>query len=216
MGDSHAGALDGMLVALYGRTGFGIHLIEVPGKPFPALPGLDSPDRDAFFATTLTRIKPGDIVLLARRFIGRDGAFLADPDIGPWIAKVEALAARLRPLGVWVVVAGPPPSFHFDSIFQCMPRPDGTTPCDVDRAVLAAAVDPVMAALDAAARRQPNIYVFDTFTPLCPSERRACSPVVNDIPQFRDKDHLNGAGAAGLAPAFEAFLSRAGLLHRKP
>ena len=216
MGDSHAGALDGMLVALYRQTGLGIHLIETPGKPFPAPPGLDFPDRNAFFATTLTRIEPGDIVLLARLFIRRDGPLRAQPDIGPWISEVEALAARVRPLGAQVVVAGPPPIFHFDTIYRCARRPDGTTPCDVDRATLAAAIDPVMALLDAAARRQPNLHVFDDFTPLCPPERRTCSPVKDDIPQFRDEDHLNGAGAASLAPAFEAFLSRAGLFHPKP
>ncbi len=216
MGDSHAGALDGMMVALYRRTGLGIHLIETPGMPFPAPPGLDFPDRDAFFATTLTRIKPGDIVLLARLFMMREGAVRPMPDVGPWIAEVEALARRLSALGVHVVVAGPPPLFHFDTIFHCALRPDGTTPCDVDRAALAAAIDPVMAALEAAARRQPNLHVFDDFTPLCPPERRTCSPIKDDIPQFRDADHLNGAGAGSLAPSFAAFLTRLGLFQPKP
>ena len=133
------------------------------------------------------------------------------PDVGPWIAEVEALATRLRPLGAQVVVAGPPPIFHFDTIYDCARRPDGTTPCDVDRARLAAVIDPMMAALEAAARRQPNLHVFDDFTPLCPAERRACSPIEDNIPQFRDRDHLNAAGSASLAPAFVTFMAGAGL-----
>ncbi len=211
MGDSHAGALQGMLVALYRQTGLGIHLIETPAMPFPAPPGLDYPDRNAFFATTLTRIEPGDIVLLARVFMSKDGTMAPLPDVVPWIAEVEALATRLRPLGAQIVVAGPPPIFHFDTIYDCARRPDGTTPCDVDRARLAAVIDPMMAALEAAARRQPNLHVFDDFTPLCPAERRACSPIEDNIPQFRDRDHLNAAGSASLAPAFVTFMAGAGL-----
>ena len=216
MGDSHAGSLQGMMVALYRQTGLGIHLIENPAMAFPAPPGLDYPDRNAFFATTLPRMKPGDIVLLARVFVSRDGKMERLPDVVPWIGEVEALATRLRPLGAHVVVAGPPPIFHFDTIYHCAQRPDGTTPCDVDRAVLAAAFAPVMAALEAAARRQPNLHVFDDFTPLCPPERRTCSPVKDNIPQFRDQDHLNAAGSASLAPAFVAFMTGAGLFRSGP
>ena len=215
MGDSHAGALDGMLVALYRRTGLGIHLIETPGMPFPAPPGLDYPDRASFFATTLTRMKPGDIVLLARLFLRRGDRLEPWPELAAWISEVETLAARLQPLGARVVIAGPPPIFHFDTIYHCPPRSDGTTACDVDRAALTAAIDPVMAALEAAARRQPNLYVFDDFTPLCPPGLRTCSPVKDHIPRFRDADHLNGAGSASLAPAFVAFLADTGLFQAR-
>jgi peptidoglycan/LPS O-acetylase OafA/YrhL len=216
MGDSHAGALEGMLVALYRRTGLGIHLVETPGRPFPATPGLEFPAREALFATTMKLFKPGDIVLLSRLYLRREGGLHPMSDVAAWIPAAEALAARLRPLGVRVVVAGPLPYFHFDTIYRCARRPDGTTPCDLDRAILAAAIEPTMAALEAAARRQPNLHVFDDFTPLCPPDQRTCSPVKDDIPLYRDEDHLNALGAEGLAPAFEAFLSRAGLLHLKP
>jgi hypothetical protein len=74
----------------------------------------------------------------------------------------------------------------------------------------------LIASMEAAARRQPNLHAFDDFTPLCPPEHRTCSPVKDDIPQFRDTDHLNGAGAGRLAPSFAAFLTRLGLFQPKP
>jgi hypothetical protein len=207
MGDSHAGHLRGLLVALHEQTGLGIHLIGTPGVPFPVPPGARFAERDAFFAMTLPRLKPGDIVLLGRLFISRDGAFQPLPDIFPWISAVEALAARLRPLGVQVVVAGPPPLFRFASIYNCTPKQNGTTDCDIDRTTLAAAIDPIDLALKAAAGRQSNLHLFDQFAVLCPPEERACTPVRAGIPQFQDQDHLNGAGSASLAPAFRQFLA---------
>ena len=207
MGDSHAGHLRGLLVALHEQTGLGIHLIETPGGPFPVPPGTRFAERDAFFAMTLPKLKPGDIVLLGRLFVSRDGAFQPLPDIDPWISAVEALAARLRPMGVQVVVAGPPPLFRFPSIYSCAPKQNGTTDCDIDRTTLAAAIDPIDLALKAAASRQSNLHLFDQFAALCPPTERTCTPVRAGIPQFRDQDHLNGAGSASLAPAFRQFMA---------
>ena len=207
MGDSHAGHLGGLLVALRERTGLGIHLIETPGVAFPVPRGTQFPERDAIFAMTLPKLRSGDIVLLGRLFLTREGDFAAQPGLDAWIPALEALAARLRPLGVQVVVAGPPPMFRFASIFNCAPKQDATTGCDIPRASLAAAIDPIEAALKAAASRQPNLTVFSQFAVLCPTTERACTPVRDGIPQYRDKDHLNSAGSASLAPAFMHLLA---------
>ena len=208
MGDSHAGHLRGLLVALHDRSGLGIHLIETPGVVFPEQPGTHFAERDAFFAETLPKLRSGDILLLGRLFLTREGDFAALPEIGAWIPSLEALAARMRPLGVQVVVAGPPPIFRFASIYGCAPTPNGTTGCDIQRASVAAAIDPIEAALNAAASRQPNLHIFSQFAVLCPPTGTSCTPVRAGVPQYRDKDHLNSAGSASLAPAFLLFLAK--------
>lgn len=206
MGDSHAGHLQGLLVALHEQIGLGIHLIETPGFAFPPTPGAQLPDRDAFFAKTLERARPGDIILIGHLFLSRQGAIEPRPGLAPWIASVEALAASLRPRGIHVVIVGPPPIFRFASIFSCAPGQDGTTNCDIPRKELAIAVEPVEAELTAATRRQSNLHLFKTFTILCPPAEDTCKPVRAGVLRFRDQDHFNAAGSAGLAPAFAEFL----------
>ncbi|WP_161993746.1 acyltransferase family protein [Muricoccus nepalensis] len=203
MGDSHAGHLLGLLAALQ-REGLGIHLAETPGKAFPLPPGTAMPERDALFEAVLPRMRPGDVLLLARLFLQRTDPPSPWPGLPEWTAEVEALAERLRPRGVRVVVMGPMPLFRFASVFACELEPAGATSCDVPRADLAAVITPVETALAEAAARHPNLRLFRPFAALCPPSAETCSPVRNRIPQFRDRDHLNSAGAASLAPAFLA------------
>jgi peptidoglycan/LPS O-acetylase OafA/YrhL len=210
MGDSHAGQLQGLLVALHEQTGLGIHLIETPGVPFPEPPQAPQTDGDAFFAMTLPLLKPGDTILLGRLFLSRTGGLKPLPDVTAWIAAAEALAEQVRPLGVRVVIAGPPPMFRFDSIYGCASARDGSGPCDMPRATLAAAIEPVEAAIDAAARRQPNLRLFSAFAVLCPPSDAVCSPVRAWVPQYRDEDHLNSAGSRLLEPAFARLLAATG------
>ena len=202
MGDSHAGHLMGLLAALQRGSGFGIHLAETPGKPFPLPPGTALPERDLLFDAVLPRMKPGDIILLGRLFFARDEPPAPMPGLPEWIAAVEALAERMQPRGVRVVVMGPMPMFRFSSIYACRLEPGGITDCDIPRADLAAAIGPIEKALAAAAERHPNLHLFSPFPALCPPTAETCSPVRNRIPQFRDRDHVNSAGAASLAPAF--------------
>ena len=202
MGDSHAGHLRGLLVALHEQAGAGIHLIETPGVTFPLPPGIRFPERDAFFAMTQPRLRPGDIVLLGRLFVSRETAFQPLPDIDAWLSAVVALSVQLRPLGVHVVMAGPPPRFRFASIYGCAPGQNRVSGCDIDRVELASAIDPIEATLRKAANQHPNLHMFSQFAVLCPPEVTACSPIRDGISQFRDLDHLNSAGSASLAPAF--------------
>ena len=147
-------------------------------------------------------MKPGDIILLGRLFFARDEPPAPMPDLPEWIAAVEALAERMQPRGVRVVVMGPMPMFRFSSIYACRLEPRGITDCDIPRADLAAAIGPIEKALAAAAERHPNLTLFSPFPALCPPTAETCSPVRNRIPQYRDRDHVNSAGAASLAPAF--------------
>ena len=104
------------------------------------------------------------------------------------------------------MVMGPLPIYRAASIFSCRPNFDGSTGCGIDRTTLATAIDPIVAALRALATLHPNLLVFDTFAAICPNSQRTCSPVSGRVPQYRDQDHLNAAGAASLAPPFLRFL----------
>ena len=92
--------------------------------------------------------------------------------------------------------------FQFPAIYTCNLRADGGTSCDVARVTLSAVIDPIEKALADAAGKHPNLHLFSSFSSLCPPVALTCSPVRGQIPQYRDRDHLNSAGAASLAPAF--------------
>ena len=212
MGDSHAGHLQGLLAVLRRQLGVGIHLVETPGIPFPLPPGTDFAEGDALFQTTLSRLKPGDVLLLGRLFLTRDEPVSIAPGLDQWIPEVERLAAQMQPLGVQVVVMGPPPMFQFSSIFSCHLAFGGGSDCDVSRASLAKVIDPIERALAEATKGHPNLHVFNSFQVLCPASTTTCSPVKSRTPQYRDRDHLNTAGAASLVPAFLQFATAAGVL----
>lgn len=54
-------------------------------------------------------------------------------------------------------------------------------------------------------KKNKNIYIYDPFNLLCPSET-ICSTINNDIILFRDDDHLSRDGAKYLLPSFIDFL----------
>lgn len=81
MGDSHAGHLMGLLSQLQQKSGYGIHLVETVGEPFPASGGISSPERQKLWNAALARMKSGDFVVLGRIFLTRDGEIKPLPDI---------------------------------------------------------------------------------------------------------------------------------------
>lgn len=207
MGDSHAGHLRGFLGDLREKTGFGIHLVETPGVPFPLPPGSAFAPRTELFDRTRPMLRKGDIIVLARLLFERDAFLQPAPGLDGWIDAVSAFARDMEPLGVKVVVMGPLPMFRYASIARC--RPDtktGRTSCDEERAPLARAVDAVTSDIARGTKKAPNLSVFDSFAALCPPENAVCSPVRQRVPLYRDKDHLNAAGSAALTEAFVAFL----------
>jgi len=48
-----------------------------------------------------------------------------------------------------------------------------------------------------------NMRVFDPVPALCPEFQSNCGPLKQRTPLYRDRDHLNGLGAAQL---FDSFL----------
>ncbi|MDB5544875.1 MAG: hypothetical protein JWO64_2024, partial [Hyphomicrobiales bacterium] len=198
-GDSHAGQLQAMLYGVREATGMGVHLIETPNTPFPSVvETVASIEGQRIFDIVNARFRPGDIVLLARLFLERDGPQRALPDVAAWSVKAAALARQLEPRGVRLVVVGPMPMFRFDSVLSCV-RSLVPSACAADRTPLAAAVDAVTGQIRAAGDGQGPIVLFDPFARLCPAGNKTCTPFLDGRLVFRDKGHLNVLGAAALA-----------------
>ena len=212
LGDSHAGALQGLLYGLHQKLGVGVHLVETPGVPFPM--NRDAPflPRRILYDEIMQRIRPGDVVLLARLYLDRTNANAPLPDLPVWYSDVEKLAADLSVRKVHVVIVGPLPIFHFESIGLCRTGGAHTNVCAVPRNVLAAKAEPVKEGLENLARRSGNIHVFEPFPVLCPEQEAMCAPVKDGIALFADSDHLNSFGARSLTGDFAAFLRQTGIM----
>lgn len=204
LGDSHAGHLQGLLYAVYGQAGMGVHLIETVATPFPTLPGRPSAARQRIFETILERLRPGDIVLVARLMLSRTGDPVPVQGLDEWTASLGELADNMGRRGVNVVVMGPSPMFDFDIVDACVLF----DPCTISRARLAEQVDKVLGTLRLTASSRRNLFVFDSFEVLCPPGIGVCSATRDGVPLMRDQDHLNARGAAALSADFLRFLQQ--------
>jgi len=210
LGDSHAGHLQALLSALHDRTGVGVHLIETPSVAFPMMPSKPFEPRRRIYDRIAEKLRPGDIVLLGRLFLNRTGDGMLE-DVPEWSVELVKLARQLVARKVNVVVVGPPPMFHFNTLLPCWRARSESSGCEIDRTPAAKRVEQVQQILRASALQSDNIFLFDPFAVLCPAGAAACSPFRNGQAIFRDKDHFNSIGAEGLAYAFFAFLKSNGL-----
>lgn len=208
LGDSHAGHLRGLLRSLHKRTGVGVHLIETVDVAFPMTRGNEFEPRQRIYNEILNRLQPGDILLVSRLMLNRQGEHAPLPGLNRWVDDVGALAQQVAVRGAKVVVMGPPPMFGFDVINACVLL----SPCEVNREQLAGHVDEVLGMLRPAAAAHDNLFVYDSFEVLCPPAQDVCSPKRNGLALFRDRDHLNAVGAAALADDFTSFLGKNRLL----
>lgn len=210
MGDSHAGHLRGFLATLREKTGDGIHLVETQGLSFPLPREVAFKPRTELWERVRSSLRKGDVIVLSRLFFDRQNYLSPVAALTAWANDVAALAQSVDELGVKIVVVGPPPIFRFAAIGACRPLVQGGTSCDELRLPLAAATADIRRLFAPVLAQNSNLFYFDTFAVLCPAARLSCSPVENRMPLYRDKDHLNGAGAAALADAFIAFLAKDG------
>jgi peptidoglycan/LPS O-acetylase OafA/YrhL len=210
LGDSHAGHLQALLSALHDRTGVGVHLVETPSVAFPMMPSKPFEPRRRIYDRIAEKLRPGDIVLLGRLFLNRTGDGMLE-DVPEWSVELVKLARQLVARKVNVVVVGPPPMFHFNTLLPCWRARSESSGCEIDRTPAAKRVEQVQQILRASALQSDNIFLFDPFAVLCPAGAAACSPFRNGQAIFRDKDHFNSIGAEGLAYAFFAFLKSNGL-----
>ncbi|AMR66885.1 hypothetical protein A0T30_11120 [Aquipseudomonas alcaligenes] len=212
LGDSHAGHLQGLLYALHEKSGFGIHLIETPGVAYPFVRGRDFVPRQLLFDRVLQNLRENDIVVVSRLFVNRNN-FQPVDDLSAWADDVRKLAEVLSRRNVSLVVMGPPPIFEFKDVNICFSLLWGESSCKIARSRLETSMGAVYAALQQRAVVQRNLHVFNSFDVLCPVVERNCSPFFNGGLLFRDKDHLNTAGAVFLTEPFVRFLRNKQLLH---
>lgn len=204
LGDSHANHLQGLLYGLHDKIGVGVHLIGTPGVPFPVRRTDPVQPREEIYQRVSERLKAGDIVMIARIFINRDGFAPIDPP--GWSEDVALLAAQLRSKNVNLVIMGPLPIFSFLSVKECSVSQGKKRPCLIERSLIEAGINFVYKSLYNLAKGSDNIHVFNPFEILCPGDVVMCSPVKNGIAIFYDRDHLNVHGAASLTDSFIGFM----------
>ena len=212
LGDSHAGALQGLLYGLHEKLGMGIHLVETPGVPFPMNRDALFPLRQILYDKIMERIRPRDIVLVTRLYLDRTHSNAPRDDLRPWYSDVKKLGDELGAKGIHLVIVGPMPIFHFDKVGLCRPGPANINVCAVPRNALAPKIDAVQVALEDLARRSSNIHIFEPFRILCPEKDAMCTPVKDGIALFWDTDHVNTFGALSLTDDFARFLGKSGLI----
>lgn len=204
LGDSHANHLQGLLYGLHDKIGVGVHLIGTPGVPFPVRRTDPAQPREEIYQRVSERLKAGDIVMIARIFINRDGFAPIDPP--GWSEDVALLAAQLRSKNVNLVVMGPLPIFSFLSVKECSVSQGKKKPCLIERSLIEQGINAVYRSLYKLAERSDNMYVFNSFEILCPIDMAMCSPIKDGISIFYDRDHLNVHGAASLTDFFINFM----------
>ena len=202
MGDSHAGHLQGTLLKLRDDYGYGFHLVETPGKSFPVVEAGGFAPRSVLFQQVRDRWKPGDIVVLSRLHFTRTDPMKVRETFGRWVEEVDILAEDLAEGGIGLFLVGPPPIFSFEDIRAC--APSDKLSCSLERSRLEDLVDVVHRDLLRIASRHKNTEFIDLFSELCPESSNVCSPSKEGHFLFRDRDHLNVAGAAHVSVRFQA------------
>ncbi|UWR39465.1 acyltransferase (plasmid) [Sulfitobacter sp. W074] len=197
MGDSHAGHLQGALLRLREDYGYGVHLVETPGKSFPVVEAGGFAPRSKLFQEVQRNWKPGDIVVLSRLYFSRTDPLSVRQTFGRWIEEVGSFADELERLGIGLLLVGPPPMFMFEDIRACVP--DDELSCSIDRSRLEELTDIVHRDLSRLAGRHENAEFIDIFSKLCPPTSKVCSPNQDGYFIFRDRDHLNVEGAAQIS-----------------
>jgi peptidoglycan/LPS O-acetylase OafA/YrhL/glycerol-3-phosphate cytidylyltransferase-like family protein len=208
-GDSHAGHLQSMLYELNEKFGLGVHLISNPGRPFPASkPKKQFGPRQIIHQEILSKARPGDVVAIARRYLHNETLTRVD-DMEIWVEKVSALAEQLKKQHLNLVVMGPTPMFTFKDIRRCNLKKAKS--CSVDRARLVSQIDSIMDQLASLAGKHENVFIFDSFSTLCPSGPKRCRSHKEGTFMYRDKGHLNVYGATMLTRPFAEWMRASGI-----
>jgi len=209
MGDSHSGHLQGMLYELHEKLGVGVHLIETPGWSFPFPAGKEFAPRVDVFDEISAEFKPGDIVLVSRIFLTRTRPYSV-LELRPWLYNASRLAEDLAKRGMYLVITGPPPLYHYDDIREC--NLDERESCRVERGELAPLIDQVIEQLIELETSNRNVAVFNIFDSVCPASDAYCYPHNGSSFLYRDKDHFNSLGSKLLAGPFVDLLRSSGTL----
>jgi hypothetical protein len=182
--------------------------------PFPPSdPERVFPGRQIIHGRILENAAPGDVIAVSRLYLQHAEPIAAAPDIDRWIEEVSLLSGTLRKRELALVVFGPAPMFSFEDIRAC--NVDDPNSCSVSRAALEAEIAQIMDKLHRLTREHENVFVFDTFSNVCPNFDDKCYSNRNGTFIYRDRDHLNSFGSKLLAPSFVDFLRVSGILIRE-
>ena len=232
IGDSHAGAYNRMLRNVVSETGFPVVISSTTGCAeadflLPAAArkircGLGAPH----FEAVLQRLKIGDIVFLASlrsvRLSDQDGPISEDNisrvATSGWAKERrtqaqhegEKIIGRITATGATVILDLPLPVFRAPA-FRCSDWFNSSNPVcalglTISRRVLAKLRAPIVASILTSTQSHPNVFVWDPFPILCPTD--PCSAVRDGRPLFFDGDHLSGYGNDRLTPSFLSLIER--------
>lgn len=206
LGDSHAGHLQGGLVRLRDTHGYGFHLVSTPGAAFPVTQDHGFASRDLLMEKVRANWTPGDVVVLSRLFFQRAEKPQLSADVQEWLLLVDDFASELAASGVNLLLIGPAPMFQFEDIRACDPA--DRLGCGIERTTLTPSVGLVLNRLEEVAGKHTNVEVLDSFNMLCPPAVPICVPSEDGVFLFRDRDHLNVAGAQKLTDGLHREIRR--------
>lgn len=219
MGDSHTGHLLGLAVKLHKQAGFGVHLIETPGEPFPREPLMGSgigkkhqrTAQDKILKRVLETGKRGDVVVISRLFTSRLSDAGAQKSLmsAGWLKNVGDLADKLKAKGFGLIVVGPTPMFNFSDISLCEKQwfnPSMHIGCWVRKDKIIKSTYNIKTNLENLSTLHNNMWIFDPVEQLCGSGK-SCSLERAGKVLYRDADHLSSLGAATLSLDFQKLLA---------
>ena len=218
MGDSHAGQLVGLADELHKQTGFGVHLIEITGEPFPVEPlignGLGRAYKRDVHKKILKRVletgMKGDVVVISRLYSSRftDAAIHQSLMSDGWLKNLGDLADELKSHDMGLIMVAPTPMFEFRDISLCEKQwfhPSPNPGCSVSRDKFSDSNRQIMIGLKSISDLHNNIWIFDPTEPLCVGGAK-CSLEKAGKVLYRDADHLSSLGAATLLLDFQKLL----------
>lgn len=218
MGDSHNGHLLGLADELHKQSGFGVHLIEIPGEPYPVEPligsGLGKTYKRLVHEKILKRLletgKKGDVVVISRLYSSRftdvdiHQSFMSDG----WLKNLGDLANELKSHDMGLIVVAPTPMFKFGEISLCEKqwfRPLLNQGCWIERDKTLNSNHQIMVRLKTISDLHSNIWIFDPMKSLCAGGIK-CRLEKDGKVLYRDADHLSSMGAATLFLDFQKLL----------
>jgi len=218
MGDSHAGHLLGLADELHKHIGFGVHLIETPGEPFPVEPlinsGLGKTYKRLVHEKILKRVletgKRGDVVVISRLYSSRltDAGTHQSLMSDGWLKNLGDLSDELKSHNMGLIVVAPTPMFEFSDISLCAKQwfhPFPNSRCWISRDKILNSNLQIMNGLKSISDLHSNIWIFDPMESLCAGGAK-CSLERRGKVLYRDADHLSSLGAATLFPDFQKLL----------
>jgi peptidoglycan/LPS O-acetylase OafA/YrhL len=214
MGDSHAGHLQGLLYDMHNKIGTGVHLVETVGMPFPVTVKSGTEAREALFQSAYSEMTVGDLVLIPRLYFNRGESERGlRGNINLWLSKIPRLAESLLEKNVKLILIGPTPIFRsMEDIRQC--TLGGRSRCSVSRSDLKDENNLVLPQLRQLAEKYDNVFLYEPFSALCPSNQARCYADDGRLFLYRDKDHLNSFGSTKLTLPFIKFLRGHDLLQK--